>query len=376
MKIFKKFFLCLLTSFVLIYTTACSNQTWSVKSGETSLSMGSYICFLSEAYYEANQKLGNNLRSSTSTSKSILNEKIDDKKASDWIKDEAIKKCKNMISIQNKFKELNLSLTDEETTQTQEYVDKLWEKYGKRYEKIGVSKDSYYKSSVLLPTQQKKVFDAIYGTDGTNPVSDEEIQEYYKANNASVSVITKSLTTNALTNDESTDETDNTDNTNDIDEEGLLNEEELEMSDEEVEAIKNKFESYVSEINSGSKTLEQISETYKSEESLEENPLKTQVISYKSSLFPEEVTEAIKSLEVGKAIAVKSNGSYYLVLKNDLSSELEKLKEGEQKENIIYEMKNDEFQKMIDDLSENTEFEINNGGINKHKPSIFESKSN
>lgn len=368
MKISKKLLTLSLTVCMCMGFSACADQSWSIRSGDVSLSMGSYICLLSGAYSEASKKLGESTYESSNNGSYILNKMIEDKKASDWIKEKAIKECKDMISIEKKFQEMGLSLTDDEIQQAQMYTDKIWAEYGKAYEKLGISKDSYNKVANLLGYKKQKLFMAIYGTDGTEAVSDEELQKYYKENNANVSVIKKSLNKTS----DSSQESENDENQDDD------MPKDNSMTVEEVQALKKKFDEYASNINSGSKTISDIGETFKAEENLETDPVSTKTVSLKQqsySMYPDEVTEAIKSLDVSKAKSIRAGDDFYLIVKNDFPSEdLEKIKTDPQRLNVVYEMKNEDFEKMISDLSSSNEYQINNLGINKHSPSIFEKK--
>lgn len=375
MKLLKKMFAIFLIACMCMGLSACADQTWSVRSGDVSLSMGSYICFLSEAYSEASKTLGESTSGSSSTQSYILNKTIEDKKVSDWVKDKAIEECKNMISIEKKFQEMDLSLTEDEIQQAQMSTDRIWAEYGKAYEKLGVSKDSYNKAVNLLAYKKQKLFEAIYGIDGTEAVSDEELLEYYKENNANVSIMKKSLTKTSKSSAEDLDDDEIGDANKSVSPESSS------MTDEEIEVVKNKFEKYESDINSGSKTISNIGETFKSEENLETDPVNTRTISLKTqqstySLYPDEVIEAIKSLETSKAKSIRAEDNYYLIVKNNFTSEdLEKNKTDPQRLSVLYEMKNEDFENMISDLSSSDEYQINNSGINKHGPSIFEKNS-
>lgn len=387
MKLLKKIFASLVTLCVCVSFSACSDQSWSVKSGDISLSMGTYICFLSSAFSEASKNLNGDQYSTSN--KSILNETIDEKKASDWIKDKAIQECKDLISVEKKFEELGLSLSEDNINMAEESTNKVWGQYGKAYEKFGISRESYNRAVNLLAYKKQSLFDGLYGKDGVEAVSDEELEQYYRENNANVSIITKDLTkkSKASSKSQNDDENQSEEKTEEPTESGddANSDEEISMpedgsmSEEEIEELRKKFEEYAKDINSGSKTIQEAGENFKADEELESDPVKTSTIGLKQteySTYPNEVLESIKTLEVSKAKVVRAGDMYYLIVKNDIEPDVEKLKTEEyRRQSTLYEMKHEVFEKSITEWSESNDYQINRYGMSKHQPSIFEKQS-
>ena len=104
---------------------------------------------------------------------SYYNYNVQDKTFSQYVQDRTLEQVKQYVAIQNKFKELNLSLTDEEEETVKTSVKKMWDTeisyygystgktYGQNYEAGGISKKSY-EAVQLVNKMSENVFDAYY----------------------------------------------------------------------------------------------------------------------------------------------------------------------------------------------------------------------
>ena len=322
--------------------TSCSLASWSFKTSDDTLSAGTYIMYMSRAYSTASTKVEN-------SSTDVLKQTIDGQKASDYIKDEAKASCEKLLGLEKKFTELNLSLTDEETEQATQSTEQIWSYYGKSYEKLGISKDSFHRAYTLYNLKYEKVFDAIYGTDGTTPVSDEELKNYFCENFVSGSYITKSA---SVTDDTSTDVS------------------------EETENIKNHFESYAQSINHSEKSFKDAVTQYMSDFSVETDPTVSKFVNpnseYADSSFPDEsILESLKNLEINKAESIQTdNSAFYLVYKENPEDKYSTLSDDEKK-TVLLDMKSDEFDNMLKETAESNNLKTNYIVIMKYQPSMF-----
>jgi hypothetical protein len=335
---------------------ACSDQTWSVKAGDTSMTMGSYVLFEYEAYNEAMQKLGISQQSSERVA--ISNKKIDDKKASEWIKEKTLEKCKMFLYVANKFKEMNLSFTDDEKKEMDANVDNYWGQVQSTWEKKGVAKESFAAVVGEYPKKAEKIFKAIYGKGGTNPVSDDDLEKYIKENYLGLYVVQKSLLKASENAQEPTKSSEK-------------------LSEDEINKLKSTYEDYVAKINAGSMSLNSLAEKLKASN----DQLQPQLARKDELNFGDEINEKIKSLEVNKAYAVIKDDALYLFINGSLDSLLKELKSQDEKRSdeekkaqedmryrILSEMKKDEFS----ESTKNIEVTVNESGIKSFPPSIFD----
>lgn len=372
MKLIKKVAALLTICMFFVTATACADNSWAIKGGDESLSTNFYVFYLMQAYQEATEKLSQEGKSTSDLSK----EKIEDQSAPNWIVEKALKRCKELIAVETMFKEMNLSLTEEESKKAQEKTDSFWESSGNMYEKnFGINKDAVHRASSLFNSKINKIFQAIYGKDGSNAVSDDEINDYYKNNY--VKVLFYSKVPYEATESESSSDGENKENTEE-NKEASSEGENKEKSEENKkvdtdESIQKEFEEYTSAINSGSQTIEQIRDAIKKSENItnSDDPLTEQIINPNSSSLTTEISDAINKLEAGKASYIKFNDVYLMLIKpNEPLKDLDLSEEGKRDE-ILSSMKNTEFENKIEETVNGINFNINYNAINQFNPLMF-----
>lgn len=357
METLKKIPILFISCIFLLCTTACSDKTWALKSDNETISTSTYVYQLMQFYQEANDKL---IEKGISTT-DLKNEELDGQKANDWIKEHAINSCKDMLAVDKIFKDMNLTLTDEDKKKAQEKTDSIWESSGEVYEKnFGINKDSVHQSYSLYNIKKHKIFNAIYGKDGTDPVSDEKLLEYYKNNYISLKFYSKMPF-------------------EDTDSEGNEGQPENGKVDTD-EFIQQQFSGYVASINSGTKSINQIQNEIKANDHIENNTdsLEDQIVNPNSTELPKEIVDAIGTIEPGKATYIKYNDIYLFLYRNPNSTniELPDLTNESDREKILYDMKSDDFNKRIDKTKNSITITINNNVINKYDPNMFNKSTN
>lgn len=396
MKLIKKLSTILVIFIFCFNLTACSDKSWAVQSDSEKISTGIYVFHLMQAYQEALQTLTQQGKSTSD----IANETIDNQGVPNWITEKALSRCKEWLAVEKMFKELNLSFSEEETNKANESTDSAWETNGSMYEKnFGISRNDYHQAITLFNLKLEKIFESIYGKEGSEPVSDEDLIKFYKDNYVSLYFYSKVPFEEAQTSDgdENNPESDS--------ENANKNESDTENKKVDTdESIQKEFSSYVDSINSGSQTIEQIRETIKKNEEItdETDPLILQVINQNSSSLSPEVIEAVKKLDAGKATYVKFNDVYLLLIKSSKPVEVpdfNKKSEPENKEsteknesdtenkdsteknnendgnderkNVLYDMKYKEFEQKIKDKTNSLNYNINYNAVNQYNPLMF-----
>lgn len=333
---------------------ACSDQTWSVKAGDVSMPMGTYILFMYQSYLEAKTELGLNDYSSGKSQNrvAITNKKIGDKKVSDWIYEKTLEKCKVYLFVHTKFNEMGLSFSEEELNNIQKEVDQYWDQGGSTWEEQKVSKDSYYKIVGEFPKMQEAVFKAMYGKEGVQAVSDESLENFYMENYINCGVLKKSYTKESSTEDTADDDSATT---------------EKKLSDEEIAKIKETLDGYAQSINDGKLTADELKKQLESKNDTDKFSMN--VMKKDGMYYSDEIKNAFNELEIGKAKTLENEESYYLLVRGSIDESVKKIKEDDAtRENILYEMKNDEFESLAKDIK----VQINYRGINAFPPSYFD----
>ncbi|MCI9273163.1 MAG: hypothetical protein HFE39_04300 [Clostridiales bacterium] len=324
---------------MLLSTTACSGDTtWSAKYEDTTLPVGVYIYNTYSAYYQAYYQV-------TDSSTPVMDQKIGDKPVSDWIKEKATESIKSTLYTQKKFKELGLSFTEEELSVQQKNLDSSWAQGKAILEKLGIAKESLNIASIQQQAMYIKIFEAIYGKGGEKAVSDSELEDYYVDNYTHYGYFTKALTT--------TDK----------------NKKTVNLSDEEIKKIGEKFEEYAKDINENGKKPEDVAKTYKDDEDLESDPYRQNTLIVKDSTLSDDLQSALKDLDAGKAKAVKSGTTYYLLYKYDIKDSVSDLKKEETRTQYLSYMKGEEFDTMMAEGAEALEgVTINDSALKKYTP--------
>ena len=153
--------------------TACADTTWANKVDGKTIKAGVYIYYTQQGYEDAREKLKTD---SSVTEANIFTKEIDSKSVSQYIEDYASQKCREIVAVEKKFKELGLEISEAEEKAIRKNVDALWESSGKDYKASGISKDSIekiYRNEFMLD----KLFTKYYDKGGLEEVKDEDINK-------------------------------------------------------------------------------------------------------------------------------------------------------------------------------------------------------
>ena len=351
----KKVFALVLAAALCLSFSGCysENNLWSAKKGDDTLSIGSYIYFLSSAYSLA--------RAEVSTEESVLKASIPDYldesqtlDAQTWIKNRALNYVNSYFFLKDKFNEYGLSFSEEDQTGIDSLTDSMWSYSKTVYEEMGISKESMNQAYSVYNVLFQRVFEAMYGEGGEKEVSAEEIKSYFLENYVHYEYFTASLT--------KTDEDGNS----------------VDMTDEEKAAAKEKLDDYVERINKGTLLVEDAANEFAQEYlgSADNSTYQTPVVLYNENLSDTFKT-AFEGLEEGKATLAETATGYYLIRKLPIAEKHEEYTENESSlKDLLSYMKGDEFSDYILAQSQNyTGVEYNMSAINTVKLSKFVSES-
>lgn len=117
-----------------------------------------FTYFLNEAYYSGVEGLTESSCIETATTKTI-----------------------EYVAINTQFKLLGRKLSENDKATISRETNALWRMYGDYYTEIGVSKDAFFKIK-QYEFFRKELCLALYDTDGTSPLNEEYIKQYFTAN--------------------------------------------------------------------------------------------------------------------------------------------------------------------------------------------------
>ncbi len=180
---------------MMLGATGCGeSSTWVAKYNDQTVNAGVYLFYQSQAYEDAMSKLQkDNEDLDVSDLKAVKNLQIDGKSVSDWVKEQAMENIRIFCAVNEKFDEYGLSIDAEDSDQIKQMSDN-WDMIDQMYNFSG---EGIGKESLIaiqeFQLKQDKVFEYIYGKEGTEAYSDEEIKDYLSGNKARVKMITMDL---------------------------------------------------------------------------------------------------------------------------------------------------------------------------------------
>ena len=352
--------------------TGCADESWSYKDDLNTLSAGTYIYYMSGGYsYAANQVSSANSSSSSTESVDVLTQTIkdqDDKEinAQDYVLREADLACKNLLNTDRLFAERKLKLTEDEVNAAQSNTDSMWNYYGKTYEKMGISKESFYNAEYLFAAKYNAIFKSIYGIGGEKAVSDDEIKDYFVKNYTDYAYLPLNLYKSEESSDSSSGTTSGTTS--------------VALSDEEIKKAKADFDDYAKLINNGKNTFDEIDKIFMKDQGLEESTAVKNTEVLDDSSIGDELKKALKDLDEGKATVIQvgkdTTAVLYLVYKGDINEAAKNVFDDTQRTAVLKKMKFEEFQDDMEAQAKDYKCEKNDAVINKYQPSMFKEYMN
>ncbi len=178
---------------------ACSSDTsWIMRKDPLEMPVGVYINNLIQSYYEATTLVED-------AEQDVLSQQIEGQDAEDWIQQNAIDETKKAMAICSEFNARNIAFSQEQLLSCQEQAASYYEQAGDNLEKNGISQDSI-ELIYQIAYMKTQLFQALYGPSGEDPVSDEELSNYYDDNYIKMAVQTFSFPDMEIPEDATEDE--------------------------------------------------------------------------------------------------------------------------------------------------------------------------
>lgn len=380
MKIFKKIAALLLAVMIMVSTTACGNadETWSYKLGENELSTGIYI-YAVLSYYSQAQSLASQDEKYDS-SKSFLNIKVQDEtdespmKAKNWIVKKANEMCEAMLVVEAKCQEYGIEISEETLASLQESAESDWVNgpyyeyyqsmgysatpYQSILEPYGISYEDFEYATYITSELQYELFLKLYGEGGEMEVTKDELTTYFLENYTDYKYISVPLT-NTVTDATSGEETATA------------------MTETEIANIDKELQSYVTGLNDGTMTWDDVTTAYQAQNGLTSDPTVsgTEIIENSYYLSTEQI-EALNTLEQGKATVITTgedtSAVMYILYKGNIADQTAIYIDDETSaEEILVNSKSQDFSNYIDELADTMGISINKSVTNKYKPYVF-----
>lgn len=347
-KIMKKALALALAAVFCASAAGCSNvdKSWSMKNSSETLPVGCYIYNLYLSYSEANSN-------KTDSTKTVFEQQIDNEDGATWIRSEAYSLTKQILLVDQKMTDLNLSLTDDETSSVNSFNSSTWSSYSTQMETYGVAQSSFNKAYGEFLFKKQKIFESIYDTNGTNAVSDSELKDYYINNYTDFSYMVCALY-----------QTDSSGNYS------------ASYTDEQKAAAKEPLDNYAAAISAGTMTMQEAGDAYATALGTTSTVLYSDSLNLSStSNYPDLFISTLESMQTGEVQAFELSDvqAYVLLYKNDTAANAdEKISSSTDRSNLLYEYKNEEFEANLKSEAESmTGVTVNEAALNSYDPTMF-----
>ena len=192
LKKFKRIIAAAISSVMILTSVGCTtgkNTAYALTVDGYQVKAGVYIYYSYTALTEAKNlaaKQDENL--DVSDEKSLKKIKIEGKDFLTFVKDKTTESCVDHVAVMKHFDELELSLTQDELDEIDEYVESSWQNNEDMFTENGISKDSI-KEIMTSSYKSDAIFKAYYGEGGSENVTEDQLKDFYTENNARVKFV-------------------------------------------------------------------------------------------------------------------------------------------------------------------------------------------
>ena len=312
----------------------CGKDQTVVSAGDYKASAAVYVLNQMNALSEVTAQDGYD-----STLENVWDNQIDGQSMEDWVNDRALDFCFQYVATNKLFEDKGLSITEAEQTTIDNSLESF-PNYEELYTKIGVSEQSY-EDYLTFNNQYQELFLNRYQEGGEAAVSDEDLRSFYCNNFDEVKLLSFSYTepSEDASSDTSTD-----------------------TQDTSPEAVQATAQGYLDRIQNGENVDDVI---YAYQQSTASDP---DSVTRKDSVdnitvipadgnntttYSDDVINQMVAIAPGESALIQDsdNSRYYVVYKMDQDTNTEYYDAN--RDNILYEMKYDEFEQYLIDYANN-----------------------
>lgn len=362
--------------------------------------------------------------------KDYFDQKVDGKAFDEYLSDYALTATKEYAAVVDKFNELGLTLSDEDIKSINDSISSTWDSQGEFYESEGISKESV-KLALKGSKMREELFDHYYAEGGEEAVSDDEMVKYLDDNYLRYKSISFAKT-KASTDSSSSATDSSTDSADAANEEAKAKRDEfLEkaqgVSFDDFDRIIDEYNDYVaskkasdsssaadsdssasdsstasddtssvSDIDTSSTASDDTSSVSDSTADSSTAASDTDSSADSSSSAPDpyanekmmnygtmddsqkdttngKILKEVSGMSTDVATAYEDDNAYYILIKGNVKDrDTEYAKDNH--EDLLKEMKSDEFQKKLTSWVEKLDIKVNNKAIKRYTPKVVYDK--
>ncbi len=406
--------------------TACSDTSYVMTVGDSKINAGIYIYNeLTEMSYQMTM-----MYYQKGIKKDYFDQKVDGKAFDEYLSDYALTATKEYAAVVDKFNELGLTLSDDDIKSINDSISSTWDSQGEFYESEGISKESV-KLALKGSKMREELFDYYYAEGGEEAVSDDEMVKYLDDNYLRYKSISFAKTT-ASTDSSSSATDSSTDSADAANEEAKAKRDEfLEkaqgVSFDDFDSIIDEYNDYVaskkakdsssaansdsssaadsstasddtssvSDIDTSSTASDDtssVSDSTADSSSTVDSNSSTDSSSSEPDPYANEkmmnygamddsqkdttngkILKEVSGMSTDVATAYEDDNAYYILIKGDIKDR-DKEYAKDKHEDLLKEMKSDEFQEKLTSWVEKLDIKVNNKAIKRYTPKVVYDK--
>lgn len=405
--------------------TSCSDTSYVMTVGDSKINAGIYIYNeLTEMSYQMTM-----MYYQKGIKKDYFDQKVDGKAFDEYLSDYALTATKEYAAVVDKFNELGLTLSDEDIKSINNSISSTWDSQGEFYESEGISKESV-KLALKGSKMREELFDHYYAEGGEEAVSDDEMVKYLDDNYLRYKSISFAKT-KASTDSSSSATDSSTDSADAANEEAKAKRDEfLEkaqgVSFDDFDSIIDEYNDYVASkkasdsssaadsdssaadssttsddtssvaesdtSSTASDDTSSVSDSTSDSSSAADSDSSTDSSSSEPDPYANEkmmnygamddsqkdtangkILKEVSGMSTDVATAYEDDNAYYILIKGDIKGrDTEYAKDNH--EDLLKEMKSDEFQKKLTSWVEKLDIKVNNKAIKRYTPKVVYDK--
>lgn len=400
--------------------TACSDTSYVMTVGDSKINAGIYIYNeLTEMSYQMTM-----MYYQKGIKKDYFDQKVDGKAFDEYLSDYALTATKEYAAVVDKFNELGLTLSDEDIKSINDSISSTWDSQGEFYESEGISKESV-KLALKGSKMREELFDHYYAEGGEEAVSDDEMVKYLddnylryksisfaktKASTESSSSATDSSTDSAdAANEEAKAKRDEflekaqgvsfddfdriideyndyvaskkaSDSSSAADSDSSASDDTSSVSDIDTSSTASDDTSSVSDSTADSSTAASDTDSSADSSSSAPDPYANEKMMNYGTMDDSQkdtangkILKEVSGMSTDVATAYEDDNAYYILIKGDVKDrDTEYAKDNH--EDLLKEMKSDEFQKKLTSWVEKLDIKVNNKAIKRYTPKVVYDK--
>lgn len=336
MKKIKRLLTLALCGALCVGLAGCGRDQTVVSAGDYKASAAVYVLNQMNALSEVTAQDGYD-----STLENVWDNQIDGQSMEDWVNDRALDLCFQYVATNKLFEDKGLSITEEEQTVIDSSLESF-PNYEELYTNIGVAESSY-EEYLIFNSRFQELFLDRYQEGGEAAVSDEELSSFYRDNFDEVKLISLSYTEPTEDSSDSSADTQEDNNSS-------------------PEAVQATAQGYLDRLQAGENMDDLIYEYRQSTASDPSTVTRSESVANitvipangdNTTTYTDDVINQMVAIAQGGSALVQDteNSRYYVVYKVDQDNNTEYFDAN--RDNILYEMKSDEFEQYLVDYANN-----------------------